>query len=145
MGTLSLNHLTAKAGNIQKSKNTFLSSKLGGSSKLGAVGEGLASKFLINKGYAIVTRNYHIRGGEIDIVAKKGDIIVFVEVKTRRGSEFGKAFEAINQRKKHKILLAVRNYLAQENLPAFASWRCDLIAIDLKAAQIRHYKNVFLV
>jgi len=140
--------LTATAGNIRKSKKAGSTSKLGGSPKLGAVGERLAEKFLITKGYSILARNYYIRGGEIDIVATKGDIIVFVEVKTRRQNRFGEAFEAVDERKKSRLLKAAYTWLAKNG---YKPWRCDLIAIDLNAsgnskatATICHYKNIFL-
>jgi putative endonuclease len=108
----------------------------------------LAEKFLIGKGYSILDRNYRIRGGEMDIVAKKGAIIAFVEVKMRQGSKFGAACESIDRRKKQRLLRTIHSYLA-ENGPR--PWRCDLIAIDLResghpqrTAVIRHYKNIFL-
>jgi putative endonuclease len=113
-----------------------------GRKETGDLGERLAEKFLITKGYSTLARNYRIPGGEIDIVAKKGAIIVFVEVKTRRGSNFGEAFEAIDRRKKQKLLRAIRHYLEENGR---RPWRCDLIAIDLLAAQIRHFKNIFLI
>jgi len=123
---------------------------------LGELGERLAEKFLSSKGYSTISRNYRIRGGEIDIVAKKGGIIVFVEVKTRRGTRFGEAFEAIDHRKKQKLIRTIHHYLAENG---YSTWRCDLIAISMPTpgshgepctgnnfptAQIRHFKNIFL-
>jgi|GEM_PF-1561259 len=171
MKSLDVNRLTTPARNIGKSKvvgaqtpAACSTSKLGGSSKLGATGENIAEKFLVSKGYKTLSRNYRIRGGEIDIVAKKGGIIVFVEVKMRRGTRFGEAFEAIDYRKKQKLLRAIRHYLSDTvsmaNLPPFTPWQCDLIAIQMPApgsqwkqgagrkiptAEIRHYKNIFLI
>lgn len=70
----------------------------------GAHGEKLAAKFLRKRGYKILYRNFRGRtGGEIDIVARDGDTLVFVEVKTRRSEEFGRPFETIRPDQQRRI------------------------------------------
>src|SRR5882724_11795420 len=70
----------------------------------GARGEKLAGKFLRSHGYKILYRNFKSRrGGEIDIVCRDGDTLVFVEVKTRGGEEFGRPIEAVDRRKQLRV------------------------------------------
>ncbi len=71
--------------------------------RLGIEGEDLAADFLKGKGYRIVARNYKTPIGEIDIIAKDKDTLVFAEVKTRADSSFGYPFEAVTSRKREKI------------------------------------------
>jgi putative endonuclease len=110
----------------------------------GSMGEKLALRHLEGKGYELITRNYFIRGGEIDLILKKNGILVFVEVKTRRSRRFGFAVEALNVTKKQKLLRAIRTYLSK--LPEYIPWRADLVTIDFTAANranISHYQNIF--
>jgi putative endonuclease len=72
--------------------------------KTGKRGEQLACKFLRSHGYRVLYRNFKSRrGGEIDIVCRDGDTLVFVEVKTRRGDEFGRPIEAIGREKQLRV------------------------------------------
>jgi len=110
----------------------------------GRFGEDLAIKHLLQKGYSLVTRNFRIRGGEIDLILQKDGILVFAEVKTRWTGSFGRAEDAITRYKKNKLLRAIAKYLDGQN--GFTPWRCDLVAIQFvspRQAQIRHYKNIF--
>lgn len=70
---------------------------------LGKQGEEIAVKFLKKKGYTIIQKNFKTSLGEIDIIARDGDKIVFVEVKTRADDMFGHPFEAVGHKKKEKI------------------------------------------
>ena len=111
---------------------------------MSSMGEKLALRHLEGKGYELITRNYFIRGGEIDLILKKDGILVFVEVKTRRGSNFGFAAEALTVIKKQKLLRAINTYL--NRIPGYVPWRADLIAIDFTAANkagLSHYQNIF--
>lgn len=112
------------------------------SKRTGTLGEELADKFLRQKGYKIITRNYHIRGGEIDIIAKKDNILLFVEVKTRTNERFGLPEEALTHAKRRKLLRAIYHYLADH---PHRQWRCDLITLRLQGGQgkITHYHNIF--
>ncbi len=108
----------------------------------GKIGEDLAAEFLKNKGYKILSRNFRIRGGEIDIVAMDSDVVVFIEVKTRTSHAFGLPEEAVNYYKIKFIERAAKFFrLKHQNLPE--AERIDVIAVDLSAfePQLRHIKN----
>lgn len=81
----------------------------------GKKSEIIASKYLIDKGYKILARNYVNKIGEIDIIAKDGDYIVFVEVKARLSRAYGDPLEAIDERKQMKVRQVATAYLRHEN------------------------------
>lgn len=97
---------------------------------LGRWGEKVAAHFLEAKGYVIVERNWRTGRGELDLVAQDGSTLVFVEVKTRRGQEYGTPEESITPRKQEKLLELVQNYLTNHQLGE-AEWRVDVVAIEL--------------
>lgn len=78
---------------------------------LGTYGEEMVAKMITDKGYTILQRNFRCRFGEIDIVARDGDTIIFVEVKTRRNKKYGEAEEAVDYRKQKKIRQVAEYYL----------------------------------
>lgn len=90
--------------------------------------EDLAARFLQDKGYVIIARNWSCKAGELDIVARYKELLVFVEVKARHTQDAGDAFAAITQRKKSRLLQAIEDYLS--TLPMVEpSWRLDAIAV----------------
>ncbi|MFQ5879297.1 MAG: YraN family protein [Dehalococcoidia bacterium] len=112
--------------------------------RLGSLGERLAAVHLEAKGYRLRERNFRVREGEIDIVAEVGDVLVFVEVRTRRGHTMGTAIESITDRKRQRLLAAAQAYGQQrEGLPG--QWRLDVIAVDLAAdgrlLKVEHVEN----
>lgn len=95
---------------------------------LGKRGEALAWDFLRRQGYAILEKNYRTRYGEVDVIARKQDTFVFLEVKTRRDHEFGLPEEAVDSRKRQKLIRAAEAFLQVkklENHPA----RFDILSI----------------
>lgn len=94
----------------------------------GQQGEQLAADHLISQGYAIIAANWHCRYGEIDLIARQGATIVFVEVRTRHANLADAAFASISERKRERIIRAVHLYLAKHHLEE-SSWRVDVIAI----------------
>lgn len=112
---------------------------------LGKQGEEKAGKFLEEKGYKILENNYHKRSGEIDIIAfdPNYEEYVFVEVKTRRNTQFGYPEEAIDDQKMNKITETAETWLIEKEKPD-VEWRIDIIAIELKEKQfiINHIQNV---
>lgn len=80
-------------------------------SELGPEGERLAERFLRKRGYRILARNYRCSCGEIDLIARDGATIVFVEVKGKRGAEFGSPLEAVTARKRKRLVLVANCYL----------------------------------
>ncbi len=98
--------------------------------RLGKWGEDVAVRFLQEKGYVLVATNYRCRWGEVDIVAQEGDDLVFVEVRTRRGVEFGTPEESITPAKARRLVATAQEFLQEHDL-VHADWRIDLIAIRL--------------
>lgn len=84
----------------------------GSGKSLGRAGEELAAQYLAREGLEILERNFRVREGEIDLVARDGDIIVFVEVKTRRGREFGLPVESVDEKKQERIRRVAEIFLA---------------------------------
>lgn len=97
--------------------------------KIGSRGEDLACEFLKKNGYRILERNYRIRGGEIDIVAKDGSALVFVEVKTRWSHDFGPPVEAMTPWK-IKALLKTARFYVQKIGWGDKEYRLDFVSID---------------
>jgi putative endonuclease len=112
--------------------------------ELGATGEKLAKGLLKKKGYKILETNYRCREGEIDIVARKKDCLVFVEVRTKASSDFGSPEESITFAKKEKLIASALTYMSKhDDLPE--SWRIDFVAVELdpngKAKRIEIIEN----
>lgn len=99
---------------------------------LGNRGEALAELYLTQRGYQVLVRNYRCPYGEIDMICRDGSYLVFVEVKTRRGSAFGAPEEAVTASKLAHIVNAAGHYLVSLNTPE-EQWRIDVVAICLDA------------
>jgi putative endonuclease len=111
---------------------------------LGQMGERLAAYHLEAKGYRIVERNHRSAEGEIDIIAQTGDTLAFVEVKCRRGSSMGMAFESLTRAKQRRMVALAEAYgWDRDDLPP--GRRVDVIAIDLasdgRLLSLHHYEN----
>lgn len=98
--------------------------------RLGRWGERVAATYLESIGNEVIARNWRCRHGEIDLVLRDRDTIVFVEVKTRRGRDFGAPEEALTPRKAQKLLELGQQYIADHEL-ADSAWRIDLVAVEL--------------
>ncbi|SEC58005.1 putative endonuclease [Paramicrobacterium humi] len=96
--------------------------------EFGARGEQLAADYLTGSGYEIVERNWRCPHGEIDIIARRGDTVVFVEVKTRSGIGFGHPFEAVTRDKVRRLRRLVGAWCAQ-TAPRPRRMRIDVIGI----------------
>ena len=114
--------------------------------KLGAWGEDVAALQLEADGFTLIDRNWRCRHGEIDIVAQKGELVAFVEVKTRKGRGMGAPEEALTQRKGKKLIQLAQLYVAQHELDV--DWRIDLVAVELdksgKLLRCEHIPNAVL-
>jgi putative endonuclease len=111
----------------------------------GADAEALAAAYLQRQGYQIVAQNFRFgRFGEIDLIASKGELLVFVEVKARRSLRFGLPEEHMTARKRRAFLRAVKGYLLEHGLEGVPC-RFDFIAVDLSTTppQLRHYEAAF--
>lgn len=103
---------------------------------LGQAGEALAADALAQQGYAILTRNYRTPYGEIDLIARHGDTLVFVEVKLRRTKVFGPPQAAVNTAKQRHMKLAAQYYLNQQRFEDIKV-RFDVVAITMTAEMPR--------
>jgi putative endonuclease len=98
--------------------------------KLGKHGEEIAASYLRQQGYTILARNWRCPAGEIDVVAREGEILAFVEVRTRRGGRFGTPEESITPAKQAKLVEVAQTYLQEAGLEDVA-WRIDVVAIEI--------------
>ena len=96
--------------------------------RLGRRGERIACRLLKNLGLSIITRNYRTRRGEIDIVARDGVILCFVEVKTRRRSQHARPGEMVTNKKQTKIIHAARQYIHRLGNPRLL-YRFDIVEL----------------
>ena len=99
-----------------------------GSRELGQKAEVRACRFLKRKGFKILERNYTRSSGEIDIIAREGDTLCFIEVKMRTSGDFGLPADAVTEKKQRKISLVAREYLASHHLED-SPVRFDVISI----------------
>ncbi len=110
----------------------------------GQWGEDAAADYLIEKGYAIVARNYRSEYGEIDLVAERAQVLAFVEVKTRSSQNYGLPEEAITEQKAEHMLAAAQDYM-QVHPEWGGDWRIDVIAVLKTTGQqeieIVHFEN----
>jgi putative endonuclease len=107
--------------------------------------ERAAGAFLEKRGMRVVERNFRARGGEIDIVAREGDILVFVEVRFRKEEEFGAPEETVGLPKRRRIASAAREYLSRVPRSSWTEARFDVIAVAGTGpdAAIRHFPGAF--
>jgi len=121
------------AGTVSRARVTF-----------GKLGEDLACAELERRGYAIIARRYRRRGGEIDIIARDGATVVFVEVKTREGAEYGEPYEAVTAFKRRRIGQIAVDFLARQRLIE-CPCRFDVVSIvfDGERAAIDVFQNAF--
>ncbi len=110
----------------------------------GQAGEKMAATYLTEKGFTILVRNYRYQRAEIDLIAQKNKLLVFVEVKTRTTNQHGFPEDAVNQKKIDLFLLAAEEFIHQLN------WqhdiRFDIIAVSgasLTSFQIHHIEDAF--
>jgi len=111
---------------------------------LGSRGETLAAEHLTREGYRIVARNVRAGGVELDLVARRGRLVVFVEVKTRSGGAYGRPEEAVDARKRARLVAGAAAWLREHRVPG-ARARFDVIALQREGAGFRleHWPGAF--
>jgi len=111
---------------------------------LGRIGEDLACGELEKRGYVLLERRYRRRGGEIDIIARDGETMVFVEVKAREGKDFGDAAESVTPRKRRRMTHVALDYLARNHIKE-CPCRFDVVSIHMgnELPVIEVYQNAF--
>ena len=109
--------------------------------RIGIWGEERASEYLLQKGYEVVGRNVRTPYGEIDIVAKQGNTIIFVEVKTRTSNKMGLPEESITARKREHMIACAEHYAMENEID---DWQIDVISIEGKPGSepvITYFEN----
>jgi len=111
--------------------------------EMGRWGEEMAANYLYGKGYDIVERDWHSGHRDIDIIVQRGNLYVFVEVKTRRNRDFGDPLDAIDPWKRHNLFLAINHYIQYRRIDRF---RFDIITVvgtpDNPTPEICHYEDI---
>jgi putative endonuclease len=114
---------------------------------VGQLGEALAARYLERRGFAILARNLRSRLGEVDLIARDGRTLVFVEVKTRRGRSGDPPQAAVDARKQARLARLAGEYLARERAGEQAC-RFDVVAVTVEeggAPRVEHFPGAFAV
>lgn len=110
----------------------------------GNIGEEYAAQWLCRRGCRILARNYTVRGGELDIVALSGETLLFVEVKARRVGSMCTPAEAVDARKRRRILLCARHYIAETGQTAQPRFDVAEVYLDNgRPVRLNYIKNAF--
>ena len=107
----------------------------------GREGEARAADYLRKQKYEVIGANYRCRFGELDLIAKKRELVIFVEVKLRKNDRFGAAAEAVTLSKQDKLRKAAASWLASHDCDA--PTRFDIIEIYTETGRINHIENAF--
>lgn len=112
--------------------------------KIGRIGEEIAKQYFDNQNYKFITQNYYYNHGEIDLIYKEGDELVFIEVKFRKSDDFGDPLESITPKKQKLIRRTAEGYVIEKNI-INTPCRFDVITIvgSKKNHKINHLKNSF--
>ncbi len=112
----------------------------------GFLGEKIVVEYLKSKGFSIITKNFRSKLGEIDIIGKQGETVVFFEVKTRRTLKFGQPYEAVNTKKLNRIRKTINYFLLLNPAYKNKKLRIDVISLLLDETnhvkEIKHFENV---
>ena len=111
---------------------------------LGNKGEMLASRFLLDKGYAVHHHNWRSGHKEIDIIAQQRDVLVFVEVKSRASEEYGNAYDAVDDKKIRLLISAAQAYIRKFSIDL--KFRFDIISVigNCEPYKIEHIEDAFI-
>lgn len=126
-------------------QQTFFRQRKAKHLSLGMRGEKLAARLLRELGIDVLARNYTCKKGELDIVAREGIVLCFVEVKTRRRIGISRPADAVGHHKKKQIIRTAANYLAEINNPGIV-YRYDIVEVVLngrRKQEIRYWRHAF--
>ena len=112
--------------------------------ELGRLGEDLACNYLINKGYRILERNWHSGHKEIDIIALNDDVLVVVEVKTRKTGDYGDPDIAVGRDKQRMLIQAANAYVRYKNLDVDVRFDIVSILFSDEVPEIEHIEDAFI-
>lgn len=111
--------------------------------QIGTNKEKIAAKFLVDNGYKILEHNFYTNIGEIDIIAKDKDYLVFIEVKYRFNNKYGLGYEAVTKKKQKTIYKVAEFYMYKNKISFDSKVRFDVVSID--GTNIQILKNAFIV
>lgn len=120
--------------------------KLFTTKQTGDIGEKYTDRYLRKNGYKILERNYRRKCGEIDIIAQKGEYIIFTEVKTRAENFLARPYEAVDRRKIERIMKTAAMYIAEKHLDAYFRFDVSEVFTDTqsgKVVDINYIENAF--
>lgn len=104
--------------------------------------ERLAAEHLVGQGMRLLESNYHCRGGEIDLIMRDGDTLVFVEVRYRRNDSYGSSVETVHSRKQHRLMRCARHYLMRRHARHMPPCRFDIVGLSPGGA-VQWIRNAF--
>ena len=110
--------------------------------EIGTLGEDIPCENLLKNKYEILNRNFYTKFGEIDIVARKKDELVFIEVKAKSNNNYGYPSESVNALKRKRIISSAKYYLLKNNISNLQC-RFDIIEVYLNKNIINHIENAF--
>lgn len=111
----------------------------------GRRGERIACRYLLKRGFDILVRRYRGRSGELDLVMRDGDVLAFVEVKTRASRRFGEPFEFVDWKKQQRLRLTAEEFIARHDLGVYA-YRFDIVTVlapGTPVEEISHFPDAF--
>ncbi len=116
----------------------------GGRGARGREAEDLAAAFLVGQGYRVLARNHRLRRGEVDLVCERGEVVCFVEVRSRTGDAHGAPEETVDHRKARRVALAAEDWAAR-NAVAGRDLRFDVVAVTFGegAPRVVHFPAAF--
>lgn len=112
---------------------------------MGRLGERIACRHLMRQGFDILARRFRTRAGEIDLIAFEGDLLVFVEVKTRESREYGDPYEFVDWEKQQRFRRAAEEFISRHDLGRY-SYRFDIVTVVAPATAsqaVALYRNAF--
>lgn len=110
---------------------------------LGNAGEQMAVEYLASKGYRVLITNYRSKIGEIDVIAEKGSVLAFIEVKTRASLRYGRPSEAVDYRKQQRIIRTALLYVQKYSIDKAVRFDVLEIVCQGDKSSINHIQNAF--
>ena len=104
--------------------------------QLGSTGERIAARWYESEGYDVVAMNWRVAEGEIDVIARREEVLVFCEVKTRNGNRFGTGLDAVTVEKQRQVRMLAYHWLRLHPMFGVATVRFDVVAIDVSTRPI---------
>ena len=114
--------------------------------EFGLLGERLAEKWLVSRGWRVVQRRYRSGHRDIDLIAKRDDLVAFVEVKARTGNAFGDPVEAVHWKKRSELIKSAQTWIDRHG-SAGEEYRFDVVGVLVTGnrVRVRHVENAFFV